>query len=88
MESGATEKREKMLLPCLFVCYCQAWNAFVEMTEEDQQTLIQQSQQEVTRADPADHASDQLVSEFVNVKITEHGGAIEDNSKLDKRQGV
>ena len=58
------------------------------MTEEDQQTLIQQSQQEVTRADPADHASEQLVSEFVNVKITEQGGAIEDNSKLDKRQGV
>ena len=72
----------------LFVYYCQAWNAFVEMTEEDQQTLIQQSQQEATRADPADHASDQLVSEFVNVKITEQGGAIEDNSKLDKRQGV
>jgi len=61
-----------------------AWNAFVEMTEEDQQTLIDSQH---SSGDDVTSSTDQLVSEFVNVQITEQGDVVENNnSSLDKRQ--
>lgn len=66
------------------IAYFQTWNAFVEMSEEDQLALIdsQQPDSEVSSISP-----NQLVEPFVSVQISDNGNVVEGDLKYDKRAG-